>query len=102
MARRESALADRLEAAKEILLAADQRDIDADDRDDASVKLDRDADRAAFVHPVDDDSYGNDSPSRRHAALDRGHAKTDRASAADDRDSLTQEPHSDEVEGNDA
>lgn len=101
MARRESALADRLEAAKEILLAADQRDIDADDRDEASVKLDRDADRGAFVRRVDDDSYGSDSPTRRHAAMDRGHAKTDRALAADDRAMLTEEPRSDGVEGRD-
>lgn len=90
--RREAALASRLEVAGEILEAADLRDIEADVRDDTSVKRDRDADLAAFLQSQDPDSYGSDSPGRRHAALDRLHAKDDRASAADDRHSLTEGP----------
>ncbi len=80
--RREAALADRLEAADDILAAADQRDVEADIRDDESAKRDQAADRAAFLHPEDGDSYGSDNPSRRHAALDLMHAKDDRASAS--------------------
>ncbi len=96
--RREAALASRIEVAEEILEAADLRDIEADVRDDTSVKRDRDADLAAFVQTQDADSYGSDNPGRRHAALDRLYARGDRASAADDRHSLAEDPDGNPVE----
>ena len=89
--RREALLADHVEAARAILLAADARDVLAAGRDGEATTRDRDADRAAFLDPDDTTSYGRDTPGRRHAALDRGHAKEDRSSSADDRTALTAE-----------
>jgi hypothetical protein len=88
--RREVALARRREATAGILAVADERDADADLRDDVSAERDHAADLDAFVRP-DDESYGSDHPERRHAALDRIHAKDDCASSADDRRALAED-----------
>ena len=74
---------------EQILGAADERDLQADARDQIAVKRDDDADLEAFTSPVEGNGYGTDLPARRHAALDRQDAKEDRSSAAEDRAALT-------------
>jgi hypothetical protein len=98
VARREAVLVDRVEAARDILHAAALRDVEADLRDETSVKRDQDADLAAFIDSKSGDSYGSGNPARRYAALDRGYAKDDRASAADDREMLTEASEADTLE----
>jgi hypothetical protein len=87
--RREAALERRVAVAQTILDAAEARDVLADGRDGDAVERDRDEDLRAFVDPAGSDTYGWDTPGRRHAALDRGHAKDDRSWAAGDRTALT-------------
>jgi hypothetical protein len=87
--RREADLALRLGAADEILAAADLRDLDAEERDRASVHRDQLADRVAFVTSTGT-VYGTDAPGRRSAALDRADSSDDRAWAAADRLALTE------------
>ena len=80
----EAGLAARRETVVNVLDAAEQRDIEADARDRASVERDH-ADLEALMTPDVNNGYGADLPARRHAAQDRDDAKGHRASAADDR-----------------
>lgn len=92
LAKREAGLAARLETVERILDAAKERDIEADARDQVSVKRDHAADLKAFTSPDGSNAYGVDLPARRHAAMDRRDAKGDRTSAADDRAALAEGP----------
>lgn len=92
--RRESQLREakadaRAAAVGKLLKAADERDVDADERDAVAVRRDRDEDERAFLDHDEDRPYGSNAPDRRRAALARGHAKQDRRQSADDREKLT-------------
>jgi hypothetical protein len=82
-----------MDAAQEILAAADQRDAVADARDTGADMRDRRVDRTEFLATGDTygDSYGSHLPQRRDAALDRQHAKGNRDASQDDRIALTEE-----------
>lgn len=90
MARREAALAARVESARQVLAAATARDDEADGRDDLAVERDRAASMKAFTTP--DGPYPQDLEARRNAAIDRHSSKGDRTSAAADRTALTEPP----------
>jgi hypothetical protein len=90
LAKREAFLAAHVVAVERILHAAQERDVDAEARDQISVERDHAADLLAFTSLDGSNGYGADLPARRHAAMDRRDAKGDRASAADDRAALTE------------
>ena len=85
MAAREAALAERLEASRGDLAAADERDATADIRDGAADKRENDHDLAQLLAPETEHGYGGDWPERRNANLDRKQAKDDRKASHDDR-----------------
>lgn len=87
---REKALAERMGTAHEILTAADERDAISDSRDIGGDTREQVLDRAHFL--ATGDTYGDDMPLRRGAALDREHAKGDRKASHDDRVALTEDP----------
>ena len=90
LAVREKALAERMGAAHEILAAADERDAISDSRDTGGDTREQALDRAHFL--ATGDTYGDDLPLRRGAALDREHAKGDRTASDEDRIALTEDP----------
>ena len=92
---REKALAERMDAANAILAAADERDAISDSRDIGGDTREQALDRARFL--ATGDSYGDDLPLRRGAALDREHAKGDRIASHDDRIALTGDPDDSEA-----
>lgn len=87
---REKALAERMGTAHEILTAADEWDAISDSRDVGGDTREQVLDRARFL--ATGDTYGDDMPLRRGAALDREHAKGDRKASHDDRVALTEDP----------
>jgi len=87
---REKALAERMRGAREILVAADERDAVSDSRDMGGDTREQVLDRAHFL--ATGETYGDELPLRRGAALDREHAKGDRAASRDDRIALTESP----------
>ena len=87
---REKALDERMRAAREILAAADERDAISDSRDTGGDTREHVLDQARFL--ATGDTYGDDLPLRRGAALDREHAKGDRAASHEDRIALTEDP----------
>ena len=95
---REKALAERMGAAHDILVAADERDAVSDSRDTGGDTREQVLDRAHFL--ATGETYGDELPMRRGAALDREHAKGDRAASRDDRIALTESP--DELEADEA
>ena len=86
-------LATRMEAAGEIVDAADRRDAVAEARDSGADIRERQIDRAEFIAKGDQygDQDGEHFPQRRAAALDREHAKGDRTASQDDRLALTED-----------
>jgi hypothetical protein len=74
-----------LDAASDLMSAADQRDALADERDAAAEKRESDLDLAELLMTDDDHVYGADWPERRNTALDRAGAKSDRAASRRDR-----------------
>jgi hypothetical protein len=93
---REEALAERMAAAHEILAAADERDAVSDSRDTGGDVREQVLDRAHFL--ATGETYGDERPMRRGAALDRDHAKEDRAASRDDRIALTESPDEPEAD----
>jgi hypothetical protein len=86
---RDAAHADRIDAAREIVTAADMRDAASVARDVAAEERENDLDRAEMLNP--DIQYGAHWPERRNAGLDRGHAKNDRTASHGDRLALTED-----------
>ena len=87
---REKALDERMDAAHDILAAADERDAVSDARDVGGDTREQVLDRAHFL--ATGETYEDELPMRRGAALDREHAKGDRAASRDDRIALTESP----------
>lgn len=89
MTARETALAELMQRAADILAAADARDALADLRDVEADERENATDRARLVAPPGTFDYGDDWPARRHAGLDRRYAKADRRASHEDRIALT-------------
>ena len=85
----EEALVERHQLAHEIINAAAQRDAISDSRDVGGDTREQNLDRANFL--ATGNTYGDDWPLRRGAALDREHAKGDRNASRDDRVALTED-----------
>jgi hypothetical protein len=88
-AARETAFAERMRVAQEILAAAAYRDARADARDLAAERRENEHDLLEFLAPGGD--YGRDWPERRAPCLDREQAKDDRKAARRDRLALAQD-----------
>jgi hypothetical protein len=89
VARREADLSLRRASADAILAAAVLRDLDADERDRASVLRDQLAYGAEFL-AQSARHHAGDAWARRSAALDRDESRDDRSWAAADRLALTE------------
>jgi hypothetical protein len=81
---REQALAAREDLAQALLTAARERDAAADALDAEADQRERMLDLAHMLSSANDTAYGDDWPTRRHAALDRTRAKADRSSSHQD------------------
>jgi hypothetical protein len=86
LAARQTAFAERIRFAQEILAVADDRDALADARDLAADRRENEHDLLEFLAPGGD--YGRDWLERRAAGLDRERAKDDRQAARRDREAL--------------
>jgi hypothetical protein len=86
---------DRQDRDQGILADAQQRDNQAEARDDAANERDRSTSQHSFLH---DDEYDAALKARRSSALDRMDSQTDRTSAASDRSRLTEDDSAPTVE----
>jgi hypothetical protein len=84
---RESLQDDREEKVQQIIAAAEERDDEADVRDNLADKRDQAASLAAFLSTGH--TYDETLKARRSAAADRLDSKNDRTSSARDRSELT-------------
>jgi hypothetical protein len=87
MQAREADLAEHVDAAAQILAAADERDAMADARDAAADERERQFDLAEMLDV--DGTYGGRWAERREAGIDRLRAKDDRTASREDRIALT-------------